>query len=34
MKKWASELYRGFSKEEVQMSKKTLNILGHKGNAN
>jgi hypothetical protein len=38
MKKWANESNRTFSKEEVQMAKKTheerLNILGHKGNAN
>jgi hypothetical protein len=38
MKKWADELNRAFSKEEVQMVKKTheemLNIPGHKGNAN
>jgi hypothetical protein len=38
MKKWASELNRAFSKEKVQMAKKTheemFNIPGHKGNAN
>jgi hypothetical protein len=38
MKKWANELNRTFSKEEVQMAKKThkemLNIPGHEGNAN
>jgi hypothetical protein len=38
MKKWANELNRAFSKEEVQMTKKThekmLTIPGHKGNAN
>jgi adenylate kinase len=38
MKKWANELKRAFSKEEVQMAKKTheemLNIPGHKENAN
>jgi hypothetical protein len=38
MKKWATELSRTFSKEEVQMSKNThekmFNIPGHKGNAN
>jgi hypothetical protein len=36
--KWATELSRNFSKEEVQMSKKTLEkmltIPGHKENAN
>jgi cobalamin biosynthesis Co2+ chelatase CbiK len=36
IKKWASELNRTFSKEKVQMSKKThekmLTIPGHKGN--
>jgi hypothetical protein len=33
MKKWAAELNRAFSKEEVQMGKKhekMLTILGHK----
>jgi hypothetical protein len=38
MKKWANELNRAFSKEEVQMAKKTLeemfNVPGHKGNTN
>jgi hypothetical protein len=39
MKKWANELNRAFSKEEVQMAKKKtheniLTIPGHKGNAN
>jgi hypothetical protein len=38
IKKWAAELNRTFSKEEVQMAKKThekiLTIPGHKGNAN
>jgi hypothetical protein len=38
IKKWATELNRTFSKEEVQMDKKThektLTIPGHKGNAN
>jgi hypothetical protein len=38
IKKWANELNRAVSKEEVQMAKKTheevLNIPGHKGNAN
>jgi hypothetical protein len=38
MKKWANEVNRAFSKEEVQMAKKTheklLTIPGHKGNAN
>jgi hypothetical protein len=38
LKKWANELNRAFSKEEVQMAKKTheevLNIPGHKRNAN
>jgi Cdc6-like AAA superfamily ATPase len=37
-KKWDNELNRDFSKEEVQMTKKTheelLNIPGHKGNVN
>jgi hypothetical protein len=38
IKKWATELNRTFSKEEVQMAKKThekmLTIPGHKGNEN
>jgi hypothetical protein len=38
IKKWATELNRIFSKEEIQMAKKThekmLTIPGHKGNAN
>jgi hypothetical protein len=38
IKKWAMELNRTFSKEQVQMTQKThekmLTILGHKGNAN
>jgi hypothetical protein len=38
IKKWATELNRFFSKEEVQMAKKMhekmLTIPGHKGNAN
>jgi hypothetical protein len=38
MKKWANELNRAFSKEEVQMAKtihkEMLTIPGHKGNAN
>jgi hypothetical protein len=38
IKKWAAELNRTFSKEEVQMTKKhmkkMLTIPGHKGNAN
>jgi hypothetical protein len=38
IKKWASELNRPSSKEEIQMAKKThekmLIIPGHKGNAN
>jgi hypothetical protein len=38
IKKWATELNRTFSKEEIQMAKKThakmLTIPGHKGNAN
>jgi hypothetical protein len=37
-KKWANELNRAFSKEEIQMTKKTheemLLIPDHKGNAN
>jgi hypothetical protein len=36
--KWATELNRIFSKEEIQMAKKThekmLTVSGHKGNAN
>jgi hypothetical protein len=37
MKKWANELIRAFSKEEVLMAKKyekMFTITGHKGNAN
>jgi hypothetical protein len=38
MKTWAKELSRAFSKEEVQMTKKThekmLSFPGHKGNQN
>jgi hypothetical protein len=38
MKKWANELNRVFSKEEVQIAKKKkkkiLTIPGYKGNAN
>jgi hypothetical protein len=38
MKKWANELNRAFSKEELQMAKKAhkemLNIPVHKRNAN
>jgi hypothetical protein len=38
IKKWATELNRTFSKEEIHMAKKThekmLPISGHKGNAN
>jgi hypothetical protein len=37
IKKWETELNRTFSKEEVQMAKKThekmFTITGHKGNA-
>jgi hypothetical protein len=37
MKKWASELSRDFSKEEVQVPiihEEILNITGYKGNTN
>jgi hypothetical protein len=38
IKKWATELNRTLSKEEIQMAKKhikkMLTICGHKGNAN
>jgi hypothetical protein len=38
IKKWAAELNRTFSKEKIQMAKKThekmLTISGHKGNSN
>jgi hypothetical protein len=38
IKKWASKLNRTFSKEEIQMAKKShekmLTISSHKGNAN
>jgi hypothetical protein len=38
MKKWASDLNKVFSKETVQIAKKTheerMSILGQKGNAN
>jgi hypothetical protein len=38
IKKWTTELNRTFSKEKIQMDKKThekmLTISGHKGNAN
>jgi hypothetical protein len=34
MNKWANELNRQFSKEEVQIYEETLNILDHKGNTN
>jgi hypothetical protein len=40
IKKWATELNKTFSKEEIQMAKKRkthekmLTILGHKGNTN
>jgi hypothetical protein len=38
IKKWATELNRTFSKEEIQMAKKThekmLTISSHNGNAN
>jgi hypothetical protein len=37
IKKWATELNRSFSKEEIHMAKKhekMLSIFGHKGNAN
>jgi hypothetical protein len=38
VKKWANELNRNFSKEKVQIAKKTqeemFSIPGHKGNTN
>jgi hypothetical protein len=38
VKKWTTDQNRTFSKEEIQMAKKThekmLTIPGHKGNAN
>jgi hypothetical protein len=38
MKKWANALSRAFSKEEIQMAKKSheemFNIPGHKSSAN
>jgi hypothetical protein len=34
MKKWANEVDRAFSQEEVQMAKKHMTMPGHKGNAN
>jgi hypothetical protein len=36
MKKWANELNKALSKEEIQIAKheETLSFSGHKGNAN
>jgi hypothetical protein len=34
IKKWATELNRTLSKEEIQMAEEMLTISGHKGNAN